>query len=323
MATIDDDLLIHARATISRGSLSFASAARLFDPATRRDVMLLYCWCRHCDDVTDGQHLGRQQPDPQQPGHGELIAADRERLEQLRHASLAAADGCKDGTAPYRALAEVVERHRIERELIEEHLRGFELDVAQWRPESSDDTLRYSYHVAGSVGVMMARMMGVRESVTLARGSDLGIAFQLTNIARDVVQDARVGRCYLPRQWLEHAALTLAQLPDPACHDRLFPLVIRLLQLAEPYYLSARTGIRALPPRAAWAIAAALDIYRDIGLNIIGQGPAGLARRSRTGRARKLYRLMTGGSRALASRWSSEPARPRTGLWTPVLPENR
>jgi len=290
------------------GSKSFAGAARLFDPGTRRDVMLLYCWCRHCDDVTDGQQLG----------HGRLTTADDPTLLALREASLAAVEGRPRDEPPFLALAEVVRRHRIERQLIEDHLDGFALDVAGWQPESLEDTLRYSYHVAGSVGIMMATVMNVREPVTLARACDLGIAFQLTNIARDVVEDARAGRCYLPAKWLRPFGLKPAALPDPDCHQRLYPLVVRLLNLAEPYYDSAGMGLAALPPRSAWAIAVALEVYRDIGRAIIHRGPAALSGRSRTGRARKLWRLITGGSRTLVSRRASQENPARSGLWTPA-----
>lgn len=305
-----DPLYAEAARTIAAGSKSFAAAARLFPAAMRRDVTLLYAWCRHCDDVIDGQTLG----------HGTLHTATFAMLKQLREDSRAAARGHPGQELGFRALAEVCCRHALDLWMIEAHVDGFELDVSGWSPLTLDDTLRYCYHVAGVVGIMMARIMGVEDRpenrATLARACDLGIAFQLTNIARDVVEDARGGRCYLPAEWLEEAGLRVADLVDPAQHQRAFPVVRRLVDRAEPYYASARIGIRALPRRAAWAIATALAVYRDIGRCLCRRGPRGLAARIRTGRATKLGRIVTA-SPALWSAARDRVAARDPGLWTP------
>jgi phytoene synthase len=302
----DDALFDAARRTIARGSKSFAAAARLFQPAMRRDVMLLYAWCRHCDDVTDGQALG----------HGALATASHEVLQRLQVRSRAAAAGNPGPELPYQALAEVCRRHALARWMIEDHLEGFQLDVDDWRPMTLDDSLRYSYHVAGVVGIMMARIMDVADREILARACDLGIAFQLTNIARDVVEDARAGRCYLPQQWLSEARLSIPDLADPEESPRSYPLVERLVRAAEPYYASARVGIRALPPRAAWAIATALSVYRDIGRKVVRRGPQAMGRRSSTGSARKLARIATSAP-ALWRRGGPVMTARDPALWTP------
>ena len=295
-----------AQATIERGSKSFAAAARLFDPATRRDARLLYTWCRHCDDVTDGQEFGR----------GRCQTASPESLERMQTDSLAALGSAPSDALPYKALAEVARRHPISPALVEAHIRGFELDFEGWQPESLDDTLQYSYHAAGSVGVMMALIMGVRDEATLHRACDLGIAFQLTNIARDVAEDASAGRCYLPARWLAEAGLDVADLAGERCPEKVFPLVRRLVGEAEPYYDSAAIGMRALPRRAAWAIATARAVYRDIGRIIVRRGAPALNDRVYTGKGRKVWRIVTSIPAALPRR---HPARsvPRNGLWTP------
>ena len=297
----------YAEATIKRGSKSFAAAARLLDPDTRRDAMLLYVWCRHCDDVTDGQQLGQ----------GRLQTASPETLARLRADSLAAAGGAPANEAPYRALAEVCSRHPVSPALIEAHVRGFELDAAGWQPESLEDTLQYSAHVAGSVGTMMALIMGVRDQATLCRACDLGLAFQLTNIARDVVEDARAGRCYLPAEWLDEAGLAASDLADKTRRKKVFPLVSRLVAEAEPYYCSAAIGIRALPRRAAWSIATARAVYRDIGHAIVRRGPQALNDRVFTGKGRKTWRVVSTIPSALAPRRHRSDASSRAGLWTP------
>ncbi len=302
---MQDRLYQQAHQTIGKGSKSFAAAARLFRRDMRRDVMLLYCWCRHCDDLTDGQALG----------HGALTTAGPEVLARLQAESRQAAAGRPGPELPYLALAEVCGRHPLANWMIDDHLQGFALDVAGWQPETLDDSLRYSYHVAGVVGIMLARIMDVDDHAILTRACDLGIAFQLTNIARDLVEDAHGGRCYLPRSWLHDADLELPALTRPESHSQAYPLVERLLQVAEPYYASARIGVRYLPPRAAWAIATALSVYRDIGRGLLRRGPRALAIRSSTGAARKLARIATA-TPALWQRDDRSPPLREPALWT-------
>ena len=149
---------------------------------------------------------------------------------------------------------------------------------------------------------MMALIMGVRDQATLCRACDLGLAFQLTNIARDVVEDARAGRCYLPAEWLDEAGLAVSDLADGIKRESVFPLVSRLVDEAEPYYRSAAIGIRALPRRAAWSIATARAVYRDIGHAIVRRGPQALDDRVFTGKGRKTWRVVSTIPSALAPR---------------------
>jgi phytoene synthase len=174
-----------------------------------------------------------------------------------------------------------------------ELLEGFKMDVEGRVYRTFEDTLEYAYHVAGVVGVMMAEIMGVRQPDILARAADLGLAFQLTNIARDVLEDARGGRVYLPQEWLGPASSAQAVL-DPAYRDQVFAATSRLVMAAEPYYASARWGLHALGFRSAWAIAAASGVYREIGLMVRAGGPSGLERRASTGPAVKLLRVLEG-----------------------------
>jgi phytoene synthase len=302
----DDALGREAADTIAEGSKSFATASKLFRPAMRRDVLLLYAWCRHCDDLTDGQDLGRNQTGTASP----------EAVERLKQDSLNACFGQPNDQLPYRALAEVAQRHDLPEAIVLDHITGFERDVTGWQPQTTDDLLEYCYYVAGAVGILMARIMGVRDVPTLRRASDLGLAFQLTNIARDIVEDARAGRCYLPLDWREASALKTDDLFDPARARDVHPLATRLVELAEPYYASARIGERALPARAAWAIATARGVYRDIGLQVCRKGPTGLATRAYTGKGRKIWRVMTGGGQTVGGRFRNG-AEQRGDLWTP------
>jgi phytoene synthase len=192
------------------------------------------------------------------------------------------------------------------------------MDVEGRVYESLDDTLEYSYHVAGTVGVMMAYVMGVRDEPTLDRASDLGIAFQLTNICRDVLDDAALGRVYLPSAWLAEVGVPADAVADPRHRTGLVEVARRMLAEAERYYASSRFGISRLRFRSAWAVAAARAVYRDIGRLVLRRGTEAWATRASTGRARKLWLALSGGVAALAAVTVGRgpDAEARTGLWT-------
>jgi phytoene synthase len=298
-----------AQTTIAQGSKSFAVAARLFAPRMRSDAVLLYAWCRHCDDVIDGQVLGFA-ADPAGLGP----ASDR--LASLRAETTRALEG--RATDPvFAAFGEVMHRNGIPERLAFDHLDGFAMDVAGRRYETLHDTLAYCYGVAGVVGLMMARIMGVRDEATLQRACDLGLAFQLTNIARDIVDDAEVGRIYLPEDWLVAAGIDREAIAEPKNRDALAGVARRLVAAAEPYYASAAIGIRALPFRAAWAIATARGVYRAIGTEVVRRGPMAWNGRVSTSGAAKIAHVAMGATIAAAAGMSrgSAPNRQR-GLWT-------
>ncbi len=305
-----DEVARRSQESLDQGSKSFAAAARLFDPETRDSVRLLYAWCRHCDDVVDGQEFGfnRAAADVAVEGDAET------RLARLYEQTAAVYRGEPVADPVFEAFRRVVERHAIPRAQAEDLLAGLRMDVAEHHYATLDDTLRYSYHVAGVVGVMMARIMGVEDEETLDRACDLGLGFQLTNIARDIAEDARMGRCYIPAEWLTEARLGAADLGDPARAEEVAPLARRLVATAEPYYASALDGIARLPWRSAWAIAAARLVYRDIGLRIRRQGAAAITRRTSTSTPRKLALLVAATLQA-TTRGHRSPVS-RDGLWT-------
>ena len=262
-----DTLAQQGRASIKAGSKSFTLASKILPPRIRDDASMLYAWCRYCDDVIDGQEMGHGQVEDYRNGQGE-------RLEVLRAQTSAALAG--NATDPiFQGVVKVINCNAIPHRHAYELLKGFEMDAAERVYRSVNDILDYSYHVAGVVGVMMAMIMGVRDEATLDRASDLGLAFQLTNISRDVIDDAKAGRVFVPQELLlGHGAQVE---PDLLMQPQNWPgahkAALDLLDVAEGYYDSARTGIRDLPFRCAWAISAALKVYREIGQVLRRGGP--------------------------------------------------
>ncbi len=306
-----DDLIAQARASIAAGSKSFALASKLFAPKERDLATLLYAWCRHCDDVVDGQAGGQ--------GSVDRAGTPAERLARLDADTRAALAGKPPPEMPFQALAAVVAATRIPERYPLDLIEGFRIDVEERQFVTFDDTLTYCYHVAGCVGVMMAIVMGVRpdDRETLDRASDLGIAFQLNNIARDVIEDAMNTRRYIPDEWLASVRLEPRSFAFPANRRQLSRLVARLVNAAEDYEASARYGTAALPARAAWAVLAAAKIYGDIGRRVRDGGEAALDGRTVTSRAAKLASVAASLPQALSrKRTWPRPGPSRDGLWT-------
>ena len=274
-----DALVATAGESIARGSRSFSLASKLFDRPTRARTWLLYAWCRACDDLADGQDHGFELREVDDPAA---------RLATIRRLTARALAGDWVGEAAFDGLRVLCSEVAIPRFYIDEHLAGFALDAEGWRPRTEADLIRYCDHVAGVVGCMMALVMGVAESdrETLARARDLGRAFQLANIARDVREDALGGRCYLPQDWLDELGLTPATLLANGAQTAM--LTLRLADLAEGFEASARVGARRLPFRSRWAVLAAAGIYGDIARKVRRQGEAAIGRRVVTRKRAKL-----------------------------------
>lgn len=294
------ELVKLAGESIAKGSKSFAAASLLFDKTTRERAHLLYAWCRRCDDIADGQD------------HGGMLNTEgpeaQNRVEAIRVLTLRALDGQPTADIAFDALGQVAAEVGLTEEMCDDVIGGFVLDAAGWRPRSERDMLLYCYHVAGAVGVMMARVMGVPEDAeeTLDRACDLGLAFQLANIARDVSEDDAAGRCYLPEEWLVEADIPPGQHMKVAYRPQLVAVVARMLDLAEQHEAAARVGAGALAFRQRWAVLSAANIYGAIGRKVRAAGEAAWDHRVHTSALAKMGHVAAAFWEALRGSW--EPA---------------
>lgn len=317
VSATDREIESLARDAIAEGSKSFALASLLFRPHMKAHAHMLYAWCRHCDDVIDGQNLGFTEPTEDGKPH----IPRQHDLDHLTTQTLRAIGGEPVSEPAFKALQRVVLDTQMPREHPLDLLTGFRMDVQQRHYETLEDTLEYCYHVAGVVGVMMAIIMGVKPNdyETLHRASDLGIAFQLTNICRDIIDDAEIGRVYLPAAWLREAGVdpAPASLLDPANREAVWAVALRVLEEADRYYRSSGPGVRRLPIRAGFAVAAARGVYRDIGRVVRKRGTAAWDERARTSRRRKLVLAGLGCMQGAGSKSMFFLALPkRQALWT-------
>ncbi|GAB5414614.1 MAG: phytoene/squalene synthase family protein [Congregibacter sp.] len=251
------------RGMIRTGSKSFYMASLLLPPTFRDAVYALYAFCREADDAID---------DGDDPLEG--LALFRSRLAAVY------GDGKPDNPVD-RALARVVHDYALPRELLEALLQGFAWDVQERSYKDLAGLYGYGVRVAGSVGIMMAVLMRVRDPAMLARAADLGVAMQLTNIARDVGEDARAGRVYLPLRWMRDVGLKPADLvAKPEFTDDLNTIVTRLLSAAECLYARADSGIAGLPRRCRPGIYAARKLYAGIGHELLRRGGDSVSQRT-------------------------------------------
>lgn len=262
------------RKLMQGGSKTFFAASLLLPARVRAPATALYAFCRVADDAIDLR-------DPTQPV-AQVLAHLQHRLQRLYAGAPLPFDAdC--------ALAAVVDQHDIPMPLLTALLDGFAWDAEGRQYDTLDDLQHYAARVAGTVGAMMALIMDTRSGAALARACELGVAMQLTNIARDVGEDARAGRLYLPRTWLKDEGIDPdAWLAAPVFNDALGRVVARLLAAADALYQRAEHGIADLPRSCRPAIRAARLVYAEIGREVERAGLDSISRRAVVPRQRKL-----------------------------------
>ena len=240
-----------AKAVTRHHAKSFFFASHLLFGARRRAAFALYAFCRAVDDLAD------LSPDAD-AARAELLALHQALLHRTSATPLAAQFALLHqvtGACPEAAAA-----------LVATVLT--DLGIVRMADEAA--LLRYAYGVAGTVGLMMCPVLGTHEPRAMAHAIDLGVAMQLTNIARDVADDAAQGRLYLPATWLP-PGLSPSDVLDAS--GPVFHAVRQVLALADRRYRSAELGYRYLPPRVRPAIRAAARLYEEIGLRVLRHGP--------------------------------------------------
>lgn len=267
------------RGWIALHSKSFYLSSLLLPRRVRHGAWALYAFCRRADDAVD------------EPGASGTTreAAPMARVEALRRRLDGAYGAGAQEHAIDRAYRAIALRHGIPRALPEALLAGMEMDARGFRYRTWDDLYRYCFRVASTVGLMMTRIMGWSREDAFLRAADLGVAMQLTNIARDVGEDAARGRVYLPDDLLAECGTSAdevlaARVTSPAIRDA----VRRLLARADLHYTAADRGIPLLPRGCRLAIASSRRIYAAIGDDLARHGWDSITRRAHTSLARKL-----------------------------------
>ncbi len=280
------------------GSKSFFLASLLLPEEIRGAAYALYGFCRLSDDAVDVDG-----------GTADAVERLRVRLDRVY-----AHDPGPDPVD--RALTDAVLTFGVPRAAMDALLEGLEWDVGGRTYDTLSEVFAYAARVAGSVGAMMAALMGARSPDLVARACDLGVAMQLTNIARDVGEDARAGRLYLPRDWLREAGVDPEDwLAAPDYRPEIGAVVARLLAVADGLYARADAGIAGLEPRFRPAIYAARHLYAEIGARVEENGFDSVSARASVPLGRKALQVAVAVSHAIRS--------PETSASGAALPETR
>ncbi len=262
------------RNILRHGSHSFYAASLLMPDEYCEPITALYAFCRIADDAVDLA---------EDPALG--LSCVRDRLERVYA-------GCPIDSPVDRTFSEVVRKYQIPQELPGALIEGFEWDVEGRRYESLSDTYAYCTRVAGTVGVMMSMLMGVRDTDVLSRACDLGVAMQLTNIARDVGEDARNGRIYLPLELLrQHGVDEESWLANPRPGKGISKTLKQILEIADRHYQRSEWGISRLPLGVRPSIFAARSIYAEIGREVERNAYDSVTQRAYVNKRRKAVLL--------------------------------
>lgn len=260
---------------------TFRLATRLFPPREAGLVTGLYAYCRFTDDLVD---------DPADAPSPEVLAR---RLDVWRELTLAAYDGTVTGIPILDTVVATAAARGVDRDYPEALLDGVGMDVAPRRYRSWDELERYTFCVAGAVGGWMTQLFEIDDPELVERAHALGHAMQLTNIARDVGEDWRNGRIYLPVELLRAHRVSPedmgAMIDGTLAITESYRSAIReVLTRADDYYEQAWPGIRALPSSFRRPVAAAAAAYRGIHREIRRNGYDNLTERAHTSLTRKV-----------------------------------
>ncbi|MCJ8275384.1 MAG: squalene/phytoene synthase family protein [Bdellovibrionales bacterium] len=269
--------------TMKTHAKSFHLASLFFPKGLFVKVKALYALCRWIDDAVDTA------PNKEVAQERVFAIIDDLRSEKSQ-----------------MPVNQIYKANNLNPVYIEDLVDGVLSDLGTVRIKDGNEFRQYCYKVAGVVGLAMADLMGVKDPKARAYAVDLGIAMQITNICRDIKEDALNNRVYLPEDLLKNHGLDHQQLLDlRADEDRLAQVTRTMVLMADHYYMSARKGYSAIPLRVRGAIIVAEKLYRGIGLKLVREGARPLKGRTYLGWIEKMYKVSSG----LLS-WSLSTIRP-------------
>jgi 15-cis-phytoene synthase len=252
-AALPQERLAAASEVLAQKGRSFHWARRLLGQTHAARATRLYAFCRHLDDLAD---------------EASSLLEARVALDHARQAVLTG-----ESTDPLLQDGLVLIREcGIETETVLDLIAGVSSDLDPVRVADEAELYKYCYRVAGTVGLMMCRVLDVKDPAALMHAADLGIAMQLTNICRDIAEDATAGRRYLPATLCGEVGPAALISPAESLRPQVCNAVATLLRQAEIFYQSGERGLPYLPLRARCSILVAARVYRAIGQQLSRRG---------------------------------------------------
>lgn len=298
------ELSLH-KETIKKGSKSFSLASFFFSTEEREAAWKLYSWCRYCDDEID-----------EVPS----LAEARIRLKHLVHQTERLATCESFEHFQMQGMSEIVKKYEIPMKYPLDLLRGMEMDVSSTRFQTLEELEDYCYCVAGTVGLMMCHILGIRNDGALIHALAMGKAMQLTNICRDIEEDRARGRLYLPLAWLKEKGIFEEELFNFSHENSLLEIQERLLKRADELYQEGYAGLKYLSLRSSWAVLIAAKIYSHIGFLIRRDPSLSLQKRIFVSKMRKVMIILSTFKPFLSQLWWSciqgEEIKRPTKVWS-------
>lgn len=239
---------------LAKNGKSFYWASFFLSKKQKSAASMLYSFCRYIDDIVD------------EASNNDFSSKQIAQICEDIHQG-------QSQMPSVQAIIHLIHSEGLNKQVVYQLIDGVSWDLYNTQIRDENDLVRYCYGVASTVGLLMCQILQVKDPVALRYAIDLGIAMQLTNIARDVLEDAHNNRVYLPKTWFNEPPTPSKIIEDPEFQKQHFNLVLRILSMAEQYYKSADHGLCYIPSRGRLAILIASRVYHGIGKNIFKLPP--------------------------------------------------
>ncbi len=233
---------------LKREGKSFYWASFFLPKSSKINAGILYSICRYFDDIAD-KHSEDQ------------TFYLKTTIEEI-----------KNNTS--NKVNIFLKKNKINNSIFIDLMEGLILDQKKIRIQNKEELIKYSYHVAGTVGLMMSKIIGVKNENAAKSAIDLGIGMQLTNIARDVYEDSKMKRVYLPANWIPNISLKQINNPNELSSEndeKISKAIQKVINLSEKFYENGFAGMKYIPFSSRLGIFIAANIYRGIGIKIISK----------------------------------------------------
>ena len=239
------DLKLNSSADLKKEGKSFYWASFFLPRNLKIKAGILYSICRHFDDI-----------------------ADKHSKDQTKYLKNSIEEIKKNKN---NKISIFLQKNKINHYIFIDLIEGLILDQKKVKIKNKDELIQYSYHVAGTVGLMMSKIIGLKDRKAARSAIDLGIGMQLTNIARDVYEDSKMERIYLPADWLPEISLNnLTDLSESNAHkdEKISNAILKVISLSEKFYKNGFAGLKYIPISTRLGIFIAANVYRGIGIKI-------------------------------------------------------
>ena len=239
------DLKLNSSADLKKEGKSFYWASMFLPKNSKKKAGTLYSICRYFDDIADKY------------SEDQTIYL-KNTIEEIK-------------TNKNNKVNIFLQKNEINNLIFIDLIEGLILDQKKIRIQNKEELIKYSYHVAGTVGLMMSKIIGVKNEKAERSAIDLGIGMQLTNIARDVYEDSKIKRIYLPANWIPDISLkNLNDLNKKSSEkdERISNAIHKVISLSDKFYENGFAGLKYIPLSTRLGIFIAANIYRGIGIKI-------------------------------------------------------